>query len=540
MKKLIYIFILVIMLMFVGCVTKEKVEFIEPTFIENPDVNLINLDENRLYVSYDKDGNQVVSGLITIDKDNNLSYLRLTGLDKVLWYSEVLTKFSTQNINTVLMDEENGNVYVNGTFEFGDNEKRTVLLYPAGKDLPNSISTEELYTERVEANGKTWSPLQFDSNGKLFGFTTDKYELLMFDNNVKISKQPTSMQITLDKGNLYFKVLPGNKLLWKEKSGDKIVLKVVGYNPSTGATNVSVSEKTLIPDLSNKKGPFLLNTDKLLYGELSNSKIATLVSINNLTSTATSAIDLFPEDIVKDTDIELVGASNADISESPVSTATFEGIYDVYSKDNSAYAVFKNFTLESTMVIEDLTRGATNVVIANTTIPLFVVEFPEEGNITQTATKKVNIYYLSEEYKDIINDESDIYISPENYIIIKTGNNLYKIDLRSSIESDFVVNYQTEDEKLSYNAKFKYFAKKYKFNVLDLNSTRLAGLNNIQDIEFYDQYGRFAYIKYGSNKNVAIYDTYKDELYTGDGELSLNMSVEKFTQIYEEIIKNAK
>ncbi|APT76258.1 hypothetical protein LN42_07605 [Marinitoga sp. 1137] len=540
MKKLIYIFILVIMLMFVGCVTKEKVEFIEPTFIENPDVNLINLDENRLYVSYDKDGNQVVSGLITIDKDNNLSYLRLTGLDKVLWYSEVLTKFSTQNINTVLMDEENGNVYVNGTFEFGDNEKRTVLLYPAGKDLPNSISTEELYTERVEANGKTWSPLQFDSNGKLFGFTTDKYELLMFDNNVKISKQPTSMQITLDKGKLYFKVLPGNKLLWKEKSGDKIVLKVVGYNPSTGATNVSVSEKTLIPDLSNKKGPFLLNTDKLLYGELSNSKIATLVSINNLTSTATSAIDLFPEDIVKDTDIELVGASNADISESPVSTATFEGIYDVYSKDNSAYAVFKNFTLESTMVIEDLTRGATNVVIAKTTIPLFVVEFPEEGNITQTATKKVNIYYLSEEYKDIINDESDIYISPENYIIIKTGNNLYKIDLRSSIESDFVVNYQTEDEKLSYNAKFKYFAKKYKFNVLDLNSTRLAGLNNIQDIEFYDQYGRFAYIKYGSNKNVAIYDTYKDELYTGDGELSLNMSVEKFTQIYEEIIKNAK
>lgn len=538
MVKLLSV-ILLVMLFLAGCVTTEKKgEIITPHFIDKPvQKTTVNFEDNHLYVSYDANGNQVVSGLITIDSKNNLSYLRVSSLEKTLWYTDILDKFDEHFINTVLSDKIDGNVYVNGNFKFGDNV-RTVLLYPEGKDLPQSISKESLFNKSVEGNGKIWSPLQFDGNNYLFAISNESTKLLVFDNKVNISTDPTNLGIKLDKDNLYFKVLENDKLLYKMKDNDKIKLKIVHYSATSGSTD---SEYTLISDMSNIKGPVVLNNKNILYAIKKDSIISSLDITDDLTTSSNKTFKFIGNNRTVG-DFELVGEPNAEIdnNESHVSTITYGDIIDGYTYENSTFVVLKDLTWDSTMVVRDLTQGATNLVEAKYNIPLVVLEFPYDNtqNKTLIGDNEVKIHYLDD---NIINENSKIFISPENYIIVKNeDNSLYKMDLRSSIPSDFIVPYKSGN--LSYNIKFPYL-QSYKLNVVNLTTNRLSSLNSINSIDFYDNYGRFAYITYNTDK-LAIYDILKDNLYlykTGTSDLlNKNMSIEEFTQVFEEIIRNSK
>jgi hypothetical protein len=538
--------ILLVMIFLAGCVTTDKKgEIITPYFIDKPvQETTVNFEDNHLYVSYDANGNQVVSGLITIDSKNNLSYLRVSSLEKTLWYTDILNKFDEHFINNVLSDKTDGNVYVNGNFKFGDNV-RTVLLYPEGKDLPQSISKEPLFNKSVVENGKIWSPLQFDENNYLFAVSNESTNLLVFDNKVNISTNPTDLEITLDKDNLYFEILENDKLLYKmkdENDNDKIKLKIVSYTTNSGNISITAnSEHVLIPDMSNIKGPFVLNNSNILYAVKKNNVISSLDITDDLTTSSTKTFKFIGDNRSVD-DFELVGEPNAEIdnNESHVSTITYGDIIDGYTYENSTFIVLKDLTWDSTMVVRDLTQGATNLVEANHKIPLVVLEFPYDNTQSKTliGDNEVKIHYLDED--NIINDNSKVYISPENYIIVKNeDNSLYKMDLRSSIPSDFIVPYKSGN--LSYNIKFPYL-QSYKLNVVNLTTNRLSSLN-INSMDFYDNYGRFAYITYNTDK-LAIYDILKDNLYpykTGTSDLlNKNMSVEEFTQVFEEIIRKSK
>ncbi|KLO23049.1 hypothetical protein X275_04105 [Marinitoga sp. 1197] len=541
MKKGIFVIIFfVLLLILFGCVDQSKTEIITPTFIEKPEEkNLINLDQNHLYVSYDSSGKQVVSGLVTIDSDASLTYLRVSSMEKTLWYTDILKKFDNQNLKTVFCDSEEGNVYLNGSFKF-DNNNRTVLLYPKGKDLPQSIYTKQLYNKIILENGKTWNSLQFDEKNNLFAVSDESSKLLVFDNTIDMSKEPTDLNISLDVSNLYYKILSGNKVLYKQKNTttNKTELIISDYNLINGDT---LSSTTIISDMSNIKGPFVLNNDKLLYGEKEDNKIIKLKITKNIeTSSNATAFSLFENRTTND--FQLVGVTNADIdnSESYVSTVTYGDIIDGYIYENSTFIILKDFSLESTLVISDLTQGATNVVSANYTIPLVVLEFPYSNEQTFTGNGEMKIHFLGD--STLVNDNTDIYISPENYIIMKNGINLYKIDLRSSIPADFIISYISGN--LKYNVKLPYL-RAYKLNIVNLTSNKLSlsNITNISKINFYDNYARFAYIEYGEN-NIAIYDLLKDNIYLNkpntEIKLNKNMTVEEFTQVFEEIVRNSK